>query len=54
MWLQRDVVLTGIEVTPLGSFWMLLDPDVEEIGFCRLRVMNVTHQKRQSGSARRA
>ena len=48
-----DVVEITIRLR-LAPLSVGLDPDVEEIGFCRLRVMNVTHQKRQSGSARRA
>ena len=31
-----------------------LDPDIDEIGFSRFREMDVTHQKRRSGSAPRA
>ena len=48
-----DVVEIAVRLrrAPLS---ICLDPDVDEIGFCRLGVMDFTHQKRQSGSARRA
>lgn len=38
----------------LAPLSVCLDPDVDEVGFCRLGVMDLTHQKRQSGSAPRA
>ena len=44
-------IAVRLRLTPLS---VCLDPDVDEIGFCRLGVMNVTHQKRRSGSAPRA
>ena len=48
-----DIIEIAVRLR-LAPLSVCLDPDIDEVGFCRLRVMNVTHQKRQSGSARRA
>ena len=44
-------IAVRLRLAPLS---MCLDPDIDEIGFCRLGVMDFTHQKRRSGSAPRA
>lgn len=48
-----DVVEIAVRLR-LAPVSVRLDPDVDEIGSCRLGVMNVTHQERRSGSALRA
>ncbi len=44
-------IAVRLRLAPLS---ICLDPDIDEIGFCRLGVMNVTHQMRRIGSAPRA
>jgi len=48
-----DVVEIAVRLR-LAPLSVCLDPNVDEIGFCRLRVMDLTHQERRSGSAPRA
>ena len=48
-----DIVEIAVRLR-LAPLSMCLDPDIDEIGFCRLGVMDFTHQKRRSGSAPRA
>ena len=44
-------IAVRLRLTPLS---VCFDPDIDEIGSCRLGVMDVTHQMRRSGSALRA
>lgn len=44
-------IAVRLRLAPLSA---CLNPDVDEIGFCRLGVMEFTHQKRLIGSAPRA
>lgn len=48
-----DVVEIAVRLR-LAPLPMCLDPDIDEVGFCSLGVMNVTHQKRRNVSAPRA
>ena len=48
-----DVVEIAVRLR-LAPLSVCLDPDVDEIGLCRLGVMEFTHQERRSGSAPRA